>query len=122
MPPPRHIFIERAMRQDASLTNRHICLSLKQGACVGIFPEGTTTDGKQVGHFHSVLIQSATSCLLAQCHIDVTIYKRAIAVQQPPARRHTHLDGMSPEAFEPEVFEEAWRKQGWVSIRPWKSK
>jgi 1-acyl-sn-glycerol-3-phosphate acyltransferase len=53
------IFIERALRQNASRINRHISLLLKQGACIGLFPEGTTTDGNQVGHFHSALIQPA---------------------------------------------------------------
>jgi 1-acyl-sn-glycerol-3-phosphate acyltransferase len=53
------IFIERALRQKASLINQHISLLLKQGASIGLFPEGTTTDGKQVGHFHSALIQPA---------------------------------------------------------------
>ena len=45
-----------------SLTNRRISLLLKQGACVGIFPEGTTTDGKQVGHFHRFTFDQAVSC------------------------------------------------------------
>lgn len=53
------IFIDRAMRQDAASVNQHIGALLKQDACVGLFPEGSTTDGKQVGHFHSALIQPA---------------------------------------------------------------
>ncbi|MDO8811732.1 MAG: lysophospholipid acyltransferase family protein [Gallionella sp.] len=53
------IFIERALRQNTASINQHISALLKQGICVGLFPEGTTTDGKQVGHFHSALIQPA---------------------------------------------------------------
>ena len=53
------IFIERAMRQDAASVNRRVGTLLEQGVCVGLFPEGTSTDGKQVGHFHSALIQPA---------------------------------------------------------------
>ena len=53
------IFIERSMRRDAASSVRHVALLLKQGACVGLFPEGTTTDGMQVGHFHSAFIQPA---------------------------------------------------------------
>jgi 1-acyl-sn-glycerol-3-phosphate acyltransferase len=58
------IFIERALRpksihQDASMINQRVSLLLKQGACIGLFPEGTATDGKQVGYFHSALIQPA---------------------------------------------------------------
>jgi 1-acyl-sn-glycerol-3-phosphate acyltransferase len=61
------IFIERAMRRNASLINRHISHLLKQGACVGFFPGGTTTDGKQVGHFHSALIQPAIDAGVKVC-------------------------------------------------------
>jgi 1-acyl-sn-glycerol-3-phosphate acyltransferase len=57
------------MRQDVSLTNRHVSLLLRQGACIGLFPEGTTTDGKQVGHFHSALIQPAIDAGIRLCPI-----------------------------------------------------
>lgn len=53
------VFIERALRQDASTVNRRIGQLLNHGISIGLFPEGTTTDGKQVGHFHSALIQPA---------------------------------------------------------------
>jgi len=61
------IFIERALRRNASLISRRVSLLLKQGACVGLFPEGTTTDGKQVGHFHSALIQPAIDAGVKVC-------------------------------------------------------
>lgn len=63
------IFIERAMRQNTSTINQRISLLLKQGACIGLFPEGTTTDGKQVGHFHSALIQPAIDAGVRLCPI-----------------------------------------------------
>ena len=63
------IFIERAMRQDAASINRQISLLLEQGVCVGLFPEGTTTDGKQVGHFQSALIQPAIDAGAMLCPI-----------------------------------------------------
>jgi 1-acyl-sn-glycerol-3-phosphate acyltransferase len=63
------IFIERAMRRNASLISQRVSLLLKQGACVGLFPEGTTTDGKQVGHFHSALIQPAIDAGVRLCPI-----------------------------------------------------
>ena len=53
------IFIERAMRHDAAAVNRRVAALLEQGICVSLFPEGTSTDGRQVGHFHSALIQPA---------------------------------------------------------------
>lgn len=61
------IFIERALRRNASLINHRVSFLLKQGACIGLFPEGTTTDGKQVGHFHSALIQPAIDAGVKIC-------------------------------------------------------
>lgn len=63
------IFIERAMRQDAASVNLRVSTLLKQGICVGLFPEGTTTDGKQAGHFHSALIQPAIDAGAMLCPI-----------------------------------------------------
>lgn len=63
------IFIERAMRQDAASINRRVSFLLEQGICVGLFPEGTTTDGRQVGHFHSALIQPAIDASAMLCPI-----------------------------------------------------
>jgi 1-acyl-sn-glycerol-3-phosphate acyltransferase len=63
------IFIERAMRKDAPTINRHVGLLLKQGACIGLFPEGTTTDGRQVGHFHSALIQPSIDAGIRLCPV-----------------------------------------------------
>jgi 1-acyl-sn-glycerol-3-phosphate acyltransferase len=63
------IFIERAMRQDAASVNLRVSTLLQQGICVGLFPEGTTTDGKQVGHFHSALIQPAIDAGAMLCPI-----------------------------------------------------
>ena len=63
------IFIERAMRRNAASINQHVSFLLKQGVCVGLFPEGTTTDGKQVGHFHSALIQPAIDAGAMLCPV-----------------------------------------------------
>jgi 1-acyl-sn-glycerol-3-phosphate acyltransferase len=63
------VFIERTLRQDTSMINQRVSLLLKQGACIGLFPEGTTTDGKQVGHFHSALIQPAIDAGIRLCPI-----------------------------------------------------
>lgn len=67
------IFIERALRRNAALLNRRLSHLLAQGECIALFPEGTTTDGKQVGHFHSALIQPAIDartqlCPMALCY------------------------------------------------------
>jgi 1-acyl-sn-glycerol-3-phosphate acyltransferase len=53
------VFIERASRRNTATVNRHISLLLGQDVSIGLFPEGTTTDGKQVGSFYPALIQPA---------------------------------------------------------------
>jgi 1-acyl-sn-glycerol-3-phosphate acyltransferase len=53
------VFIERAQRRNASMVNRRITRLFEQNVSIGLFPEGTTTDGKQVAPFHSALIQPA---------------------------------------------------------------
>lgn len=53
------VFIERALRQNAATVNQRISQLFKQDVSIGLFPEGTTTDGKTVGHFHSALMQPA---------------------------------------------------------------
>ena len=65
------IFIERAVRQNAASVNLRVSELLKQGVCVGLFPDGTTTDGKQVGHFHSALVQSAIDAGAMLCPIAI---------------------------------------------------
>jgi 1-acyl-sn-glycerol-3-phosphate acyltransferase len=53
------MFIERGKARDAARINLQLAKLLAQGECLGVFPEGTTTDGDTVGHFHSSLLQPA---------------------------------------------------------------
>ena len=65
------LFIERAKRSDTLRINQQICEVLKQGERVAVFPEGTTTDGRQIQHFHASLLQSAITA-------DALLYPVAI--------------------------------------------
>jgi 1-acyl-sn-glycerol-3-phosphate acyltransferase len=70
------IFVKRTLRRDAQQVNQQAAVLLRQGACVGLFPEGTTSDGSQVGHFHPALMQSAidaetTLCPVALRYLDI---------------------------------------------------
>lgn len=78
------IFIERALRQDAASINRRASLLLEQGVCIGLFPEGTTTNGTQVGHFHSALIQPAIDAGAMLCPIALR-YQRESGKQSDAA-------------------------------------
>lgn len=92
------IFIERAMRQDAASINQRVSFLLEQGVCIGLFPEGTTTDGKQVGHFHSALIQPAIDAGAMLCPIALR-YQNENGKQSSAA---TFTDDMT-------LFQSIWR-------------
>jgi 1-acyl-sn-glycerol-3-phosphate acyltransferase len=53
------IFIERNKRSDTIRTNIQAVEHLRKGNCMAIFPEGTTSDGTRIGHFHASLLQPA---------------------------------------------------------------
>lgn len=53
------LFIERGRARDAARINRQLVELLQDGGSLAVFPEGTTTDGRQVGDFHASLLQPA---------------------------------------------------------------
>jgi 1-acyl-sn-glycerol-3-phosphate acyltransferase len=53
------IFIERNKKSDTVRTNLQMVEHLRQGNAMAIFPEGTTSNGTQVRHFHASLLQPA---------------------------------------------------------------
>lgn len=53
------LYIERNSRKDALRMVRDMAQALKQGDVVAVFPEGTTSDGRELLPFHANLIQSA---------------------------------------------------------------
>ena len=66
------LFIHRAKRRDTLRINKDIAAALKTGDRVVIFPEGTTSDGVQIKHFHASLFESAVAP-------DVALYPIAIS-------------------------------------------
>jgi 1-acyl-sn-glycerol-3-phosphate acyltransferase len=65
------LFIERSRRSDTARINEHIADALMTGDRVAIFPEGTTSDGTVLRHFHASLLQPAVS-------VAATLYPVAI--------------------------------------------
>lgn len=53
------IFLKRGSRGHARQINEIIAHYLDEGRVVAVFPEGTTTDGTRVLHFHGALLQPA---------------------------------------------------------------
>lgn len=56
------IFLRRGSRGHARVINAETAALLETGRNVAIFPEGTTTDGSHVLHFHGALLQPAIAC------------------------------------------------------------
>jgi len=53
------VFLRRGSRGHARIINQEIAGLLDKGRYVAVFPEGTTTDGTHLLHFHAALIQPA---------------------------------------------------------------
>ena len=69
------LYIERESRRDAMRVVHHMAESLKRGEIVAVFPEGTTSDGRELLPFHGNLIQAAISAdapaqPVALCFLD----------------------------------------------------
>jgi 1-acyl-sn-glycerol-3-phosphate acyltransferase len=65
------LFIERAKRRDTVRINQDIGNALTTGDWVTVFPEGTTSDGTTLKHFHASLLQSAVA-------VEASLYPVAI--------------------------------------------
>ena len=79
------LFIRRGIRRDTARINSLVQSALVQGDCVGIFPEGTTTEGDALLKFHSSLFEPAVAnrtmlhaCAIRYEHADGSLC-RAIA-------------------------------------------
>lgn len=74
------VFLRRGSRGHARIINQQIGELLAQGRHVAVFPEGTTTDGTHLLHFHAALIQPA----LAASHPVLPV---AISYWEPDGSR-----------------------------------
>jgi 1-acyl-sn-glycerol-3-phosphate acyltransferase len=72
------LFIDRSKRHDTKRVNHEVSAALSNGACVAVFPEGTTSDGSLLRPFHASLLQPAI-------HSHSKIW--------PAAIRYSHADG-----------------------------
>jgi 1-acyl-sn-glycerol-3-phosphate acyltransferase len=72
------LFIRRDQWRDTARMNATVRAALEQGDCVGLFPEGITTEGDRLLKFHSSLFEPAVA---NQAHVH------------PVAIRYEHPDG-----------------------------
>lgn len=78
------LFIERESRRDAMRVVHHMTQSLRSGDVLGVFPEGTTSDGTGLLPFHANLVQAAIAAgapiqPVALQFIDTTTGQRSTA-------------------------------------------
>ena len=72
------LFIDRTKRHDTARVNDEMSAILSNGGCIGVFPEGTTSNGSLLRPFHASLLQPAV-------HSQSRVW--------PAAIRYTHADG-----------------------------
>lgn len=85
------IFIRRARRHDTARINAQVHDALAQGDCVGLFPEGTTTQGDRLLKFHSSLFEPAVAN-------GARVYPVAVRYEHPdgtPLRAVAYVDDLS---------------------------
>ena len=70
------LFIRRSLRRDIARINELVQGALDAGDCVGIFPEGGTTEGDELLKFHSSLF-AAAAANRARVHPCAIRYQRA---------------------------------------------
>jgi 1-acyl-sn-glycerol-3-phosphate acyltransferase len=98
------IFIDRSKRSDALSVGREITLRLKQGRNVCLFPEGTSTDGREVQRFHPALFQSVVDANVNIQPIAIRYFRASGALATEAAFTGTmslaqsmwHLAGATP--------------------------
>src|SRR5262249_54838959 len=70
------LFIRRDQWRDTARINARVRSVLEEGDCVGLFPEGLTTEGDRLLKFHSSLFESAVANR-ARVHATAIRYERA---------------------------------------------
>jgi 1-acyl-sn-glycerol-3-phosphate acyltransferase len=70
------LFVRRERRRDIALILGDVHDALGQGDCIGLFPEGTTTEGDRLLRFHSSLFEPAIANA-ATIHPAAIRYERA---------------------------------------------
>lgn len=78
------IFIEREKRNDTLRVNQDISQVLIAGDSIAIFPEGATTDGTVLLHFHASLLQSAAT-------LQTSLYPVAISYHDMAGKHNTSV-------------------------------
>ena len=98
------VFIERGQRHAVSVVSKDMLTRFEQGVAVGLFPEGTTSEGLDLRAFHASLFEPA-------CGLDVAV--------QPVALRFLHRgqrSGYAAFVGEESLVANLWRVLGTTGV------
>jgi 1-acyl-sn-glycerol-3-phosphate acyltransferase len=79
------IFLERGSRSAAVRAKEHLVEQLRLRRRVGVFPEGTTSDGSRVQPFHGALFQSAIDAGVRVAPVAIRYTDAKGAISMAPA-------------------------------------
>lgn len=85
------LFIERNRRRDTGRINQTIESALRDGDHVALFPEGTTTNGSHVRHFHAPLLQPAIDADAPLQPVAISYFRESGDIDTAPA----YIDDLS---------------------------
>lgn len=100
------LFIERTKKSDTARINRQMRAILEQGGWVAVFPEGTSSDGRQIRRFLPSLLQPAVD-------LGLPVVPAALRYRRPDGSHcdaANYIDQMS-------LAESLWRVAGEAEIR-----
>jgi 1-acyl-sn-glycerol-3-phosphate acyltransferase len=100
------LFIDRRRRQDVRRVGLQVGRALESGHTVVVFPEGTTTDGRQVLPFRSALLQPASD-------VGAILLPIALCYRGPGGLHSTRAPFIGDDAF----VSSLWRICGARSLR-----
>jgi 1-acyl-sn-glycerol-3-phosphate acyltransferase len=96
----RSVFVVREQARSIVGANAEIVERMQDGLSVVIFPEGTTSDGSELGHFHSSHFAAARDYLRRFPEID-TLFVQPVAVRYS----HKHVAWYGDAALLPHLLE-----------------
>ncbi len=94
------VFIDRKNKRELVLANKKIAKVLENGGAMGLFPEGTTSDGQTVLPFHASIFEAA---IIAKSRIV------------PVVVRYRHEDGSL--CTEVTFSKKKWMESVWSTLR-----
>lgn len=79
------VFIQRGSRSAARKTAETLCSTLREGAAMVVFPEGTTTNGTHMLPFRPAILQAAVDAAVPLTPIALRYRDRTHAISPAPA-------------------------------------